>query len=315
MASNNLTMKQMSKTILFFGNERIATGVFTTAPTLQALIAAGYNVAAVIVAQDQAGASRKGRQLEIAEVAKQHGIPLLSPAKLKEAADDLSRFRAEAAVLVAYGKIVPQEIIDLFPKGIINIHPSLLPKHRGPTPLESVLLNGEQETGVSLMRLSAKMDAGPIYAQETVLLSGDESKQALSQQLLAIGAAMVIQYLPDILNGSLQPAEQSETQATYDQKITKAAAELDFQKPAEVLAREVRAYAGWPRSRAMIGTTEVIITKAHTEPTDGTPGTLWLDGKQLGIHAGNGVLIIDTLVPAGKKEMTASAFLAGYRAA
>src|SRR5947209_2528773 len=103
-------MQEMSNTILFFGNERIATDVTTAAPTLQALIGAGYSVAAVIVAQDQAGASRKGRQLEIAKVAEQHGIPLLSPAKLKEAADDLAGFRAEAAVLVAYGKIVPQEI-------------------------------------------------------------------------------------------------------------------------------------------------------------------------------------------------------------
>jgi methionyl-tRNA formyltransferase len=159
----------MSAKIVFFGNERLATGVTTTAPTLQALIDAGYEVCALVVAQNQSGASRKARKLEVAEIAEQHGIPVLVPAKLDDIAGQLKDYGAEIGILVAFGKIVPQAILDIFPHGIINIHPSLLPKHRGSTPIESAILFGENETGVSLMQLVQKMDAGPVYAQETVL--------------------------------------------------------------------------------------------------------------------------------------------------
>lgn len=304
----------MSRRILFFGNERIATGVTTEAPTLRALIQAGYEVAAVAVAQKDAGKSRSARELEIATVAEQHGIPVITPGKLSEAQDDFQKFDAEAAVLVAFGKIIPQAIIDIFPRGIINIHPSLLPKHRGPTPLESAILNGDTETGVSLMQLSAEMDAGPVYAQETVLLHGDETKQQLADQLLNIGKDMLIHYLPDILDGKLEPAEQDNTQATTDELISKENSELTFvDQTAEQLEREVRAHAGWPRRRAKIGTTEIIITSAHAHEAAGVPGTLNLDDGQLGVYAKEGLLVIDTLIPAGKKEMSAQAFLAGYK--
>jgi len=302
----------MSNRILFFGNERLGTGVTTTAPTLQALLAAGYDVAAVIVAQNDLGRSRRQRELEITQVAALHHIPLLSPAKLSEARDELQAFGAQAAVLVAYGKIVPQSIIDLFPSGIINIHPSLLPKHRGPTPIESIILDGDKETGVSLMRLSAKMDAGPVYAQETVLLSGTETKPALAEQLLNVGKDMLIAYLPQILDGSLEPTGQANDEATYDKLLQRADSELDFSKPAEQLEREIRAYAGWPRSRAMVGTTEVIITQAHTANEHGVAGTLRLDGNEMAMYCDNGLLVIDRLIPSGKKEMSATAFLAGY---
>jgi len=303
----------MKETLLFFGNERIATGITSPVLVLQALLAAGYPVAAVIVAQTSVSKSRKERSLEIEAVAEAHDIPVIAPANLKDAKNELARFGAVAGVLVAYGKIVPQDIIDVFPRGIINIHPSLLPKHRGPTPIESALLQGDKETGVSLMRLAAKMDAGPVYAQETVLLRGDETKQMLADQLAHLGANMLIQYLPDILQGALKPAEQNDLHATYDKKIEKSAGELDFQKPAGELEREVRAYAGWPRSRATIATRDVIITKAHVAPGSGVPGTLRFDQPgELGVQTKDGVLMIDKLIPSGKKEMTAQAFLAGY---
>ncbi|HEX7632735.1 MAG TPA: methionyl-tRNA formyltransferase, partial [Candidatus Saccharimonadales bacterium] len=292
----------MSQRILFFGNERLGTGLATEVPVLQALIAANYDVAAVVVAQNDVGQSRKGRALEIAAVAAQHNIPLIVPAKLSEARDQLAAYGAEAAVLVAYGKIVPQSIIDLFPRGIINIHPSLLPKHRGSIPIEGVILSGELETGVSLMRLSAKMDAGPVYAQQMVALQGNETKQQLADALIVLGKDMLLASLPAILAGTLEPTEQDETFATYDNRIQKTDGELDFTKPAVQLEREVRAYAGWPRSRTTIGTTDVIITTAHVDPEqDGAPGALWIEGKQIGLYGSEGLLILDTLIPAGKK--------------
>jgi methionyl-tRNA formyltransferase len=298
--------------LLFFGNERLATGVTTTAPTLKALIDEGYEIAAVVVAQSEGRPSRKERRLEVAEIAEEHNIPLINPNPLYEAKDALAKFGAEAAVLVAYGRIIPQEVIDIFPKGIINIHPSLLPRHRGSTPIESVILRGEKETGVSLMKLVTKMDAGPVFAQETVLLRGNETKQALADQLLNIGKDMLLQYLPDILNDKLKPSNQDNALATKDSQISKQDSELDFEKPAIELERQVRAHAGWPRSRALIGTTEIIITGAHAEDVSGLAGTLWLDGDKLAIHCSEGTLVIDTLIPPGRKEMTGQAFLSGY---
>lgn len=299
--------------LVFFGNERLATGVTTTAPVLQALVAAGYEVAAVVVSQSNLAQSRKARNLEIQAVAERLGIPVLAPAKLVEIKEQLAAAGAVAGILVAYGKLVPKEIIDLFPGGIINIHPSLLPKRRGSTPIESVILYGEKETGVSLMQLVEQMDAGPVYAQEIVPIKGDESKQALADTLLNSGAQLLIKYLPAILDGSLQGKAQDDLDATYDKQIKKGVGELDPTKPAAQLEREIRAYAGWPRSRLTLGTTEVIITKAHVAAdVNGTPGTLWLQDRELGIHCAEGTLIIDALIPPGKKEMPAQAFLAGY---
>lgn len=298
--------------LVFFGNERIATGVTTTVPVLQSLVAAGYEVAAVVVSQTDPAQSRKARTLEIKTVAQQLGIPVLAPAKLEDIKDQLSAIDAVAGILVAYGKLVPPDIFNIFPRGIINIHPSLLPERRGSTPIENVILYGEKETGVSLMQLSEKMDAGPIYAQEVVPIDAHATKQALADLLLNTGKDLLLRYLPAILDGSLQGNPQDKLEATYDKQIKKDVGELDTTKSAITLEREVRAYAGWPRSRINLGTTEVIVTKAHVSDQNGTPGTLWLQGKEIGVHCSEGTLIIDALIPPGKKEMTTEAFMAGY---
>ncbi|HEX4774821.1 MAG TPA: methionyl-tRNA formyltransferase [Candidatus Saccharimonadales bacterium] len=301
----------MSKKILFFGNERLATGVATAAPVLQGLIEAGFEVAALVIAQSEPGQSRQPRQLEVAALAERHNIPVLALENLAESADQLRSFGAEAAVLVAYGKLVPPDIINLFPSGIINVHPSLLPQFRGSTPLESVILDGALETGVSLMRLVAEMDAGPLFAQQKVPLTGRETKQELADKLSKIGSEMVLQNLPKILDGSLRPQPQS-GEPTLSQQIEKQDGRLDFAKPAIRLEREVRAYAGWPRSHTTIGKTEVIITKAHVTEGQGPAGKTWQEGRQFGIYTTPGILVIDHLIPAGKKEMPAAAFLAGH---
>ena len=301
------------KKIVFFGNERLATGVTTDTPVLKALLENGYEVPAVVVAQSDATPSRKGRPLEIIEVAKAHNIQVLSPSKPADIIEQIKSLGADAAILVAYGKILPQSVIDIFPAGIINLHPSLLPKHRGPTPIESVILNGETETGISLMKLTSDMDSGPVYAQETVSLTGKEPKQELADQFGSRGAELMIQHVPAILDGSLSPTEQNNAEATYDKLLEKSDAQLDFHKPAQQLANEVRAFSGWPRSRTKLGTTEVIVTKASAAEASGKVGSVWRDSKQLGVFTADGVLIIDNLIPVGKQEMTGEAFLAGYQ--
>ncbi len=304
----------MSKRILFFGNERLATGVHSGVSTLQALLTSGYDVAAVVVAQAETAKSRNERQLEVAVIAAQYGLPLLSPPDLAAAGGQLAGFGAEAAVLIAYGKIVPKVVLDLFPRGIINIHPSLLPLHRGPTPIENAILDGDSRTGVSLMGLSAEMDTGPIYSQQTVDLGGTETKQGLANQLSAIGVDMVLEYLPKVIDGSAEPRPQAAEGATYDHLIHKADGRIDWAKPAARLEREVRAYAGWPRSRAKLGATDVIITESHVEKGQGEPGKPQAgSANRLAMACGQDILVIDKLIPAGKNEMSGEAFLAGHK--
>jgi methionyl-tRNA formyltransferase len=293
----------MASRVVFFGNERIATGVSTTIPTLQALIAAGYEVAAV-VSNYEAGTSRSARQLEVQSIANAHNIPMLLPDKPTDILEELRDFGAEIAVLVAYGRIVPQSIIDLFPRGIVNLHPSLLPLHRGPTPIESVILHGETKTGVSIMCLEAAMDAGPIYGQSEIALRGDETKQELADTLLNVGSKMLIELLPGILDGYIIAKPQNNEAATYDKLIKKEDGRIDLTKPARVLEREIRAFAEWPKSYTTIAGTDVIITKAHIAEA--------ANENELAIKTGKDYLIIDTLKPAGKNEMTAAEFLRGY---
>jgi methionyl-tRNA formyltransferase len=310
-------MTKTSKKIVFFGNERLATGVTTTVPVLRGLLEAGYDIAAVI-SNFQAGQSRSARSLEIAGVAEEHGIPLLLPEKPADIKETLAGYQADAGVLVAYGRIVPEPIINLFPGGIINLHPSLLPLHRGPTPIESVLLNGETQTGASIMKLVKAMDAGPVYAQGVIPVKDGVSKQELCDRLLLKGRDLLLDTLPVILSGELTPLPQNDALATYDNLIKKEDGTLDWNKPAERLEGEVRAYAEWPKSRTTLAGKEVVITKAHAAAAQQAgcqPGDVEAarDKRFIMICTGQGSLAIERLKPAGKPEMTAQAFLAGNK--
>ncbi|MBI4033798.1 methionyl-tRNA formyltransferase, partial [Candidatus Saccharibacteria bacterium] len=240
-----------SKKIIFFGNERLATGINTKAPTLKMLIEDGYEIMAVISSYTEA-TSRQKQPLEIAQVAEKAKIPLLLPTDPAEIRDDIAAYGAEAAVLVAYGRVIPAELIDIFPKGIINVHPSLLPKYRGPTPVETAILDGVNETGVSLMRLVAKMDTGPIYAQKRMALKDTETKQDLADKLLSAGCSLLKEHLPAIFEGWLTPKPQLDADATYSKLLKKEGGVMDFGQPAEILERQVRAFAGWPKSQAKV---------------------------------------------------------------
>lgn len=310
-------MKKISNPIIFFGNERLATGVTTTAPTLTRLIESGYNITAVIASNDFS-ASRKQRRLEVADVAKTHGIPVLLPKRLSEIREDLQLMGADTGILVAYGKMVPQSIIDIFSRGIINIHPSLLPLHRGPTPIESVILNGENKTGVSLMSLVKEMDAGPVYAQETLKLQGAETKQELADRLLKKGSDLLLGLLPEIIAGNVEPKPQNDSRATYDSLISKKDGAVDWQKSAVAIEREIRAYATWPGSHTILAGKEVIITKARSiyDGAKGSrPGDISVEKKSgnILVSTKDGALAIEYLKPAGKQEMPTNAFVAGHR--
>lgn len=304
-------MTKTSATIVFFGNERLATGVTTQAPTLRTLIDAGYHIVCVVANQEEVH-SANARELEIATVAREHQVPVLLPTRPTDIREQLQAYHADVGVLAAYGKIVPQSIIDIFPRGIVNVHPSLLPLHRGPTPIESAILEGASQTGVSIMQLVKEMDAGPIFAQKAIVLHGSETKQKLTDTLLQEGAALLLDVLPGILDGSLRPTPQKEENATYDNRLNKTEGVLDWQKPAVMLEREVRAFAHWPKSRATLAGKETVVTEAHVVPCSDQPGSIRHTKKDLIIATAKDGLAIDRLKPAGKAEMTAAAFLAGY---
>jgi methionyl-tRNA formyltransferase len=305
-------MTKTSKTVVFFGNERLATAVTTTAPTLHALIEAGYRVPAVVSSHKTAD-SRSVRSLEIQKVADEYAIPLLTPRKVQTIAHELQAFQPDIGVLVAYGQIIPQAILDVFPLGIINIHPSLLPAHRGPTPVENAILTGEKHTGVSIMQLTKEMDAGPVFDQTSVILSGQETKQELAEKLLLLGSQRLTTLLPDILSQRLKAIPQDDSQATYDRLINKSDGQIDWAKPAVTLEREIRAYLDWPGSYTQLGGKTVTITAAQVVNKAGAPGTRELTKKSLLIYCGTEALQIKQLKPADKQEMPVEAFLNGYR--
>jgi methionyl-tRNA formyltransferase len=296
--------KSSKPKLVFFGNERLATAVSTNAPTLRALVLAGYQIAAVVASHND-GISRNRRGLEILDVAHAYHIPVLLPNKPLSVKAKLDKLGAEAAILVAYGRIIPQEIIDLFPKGIINIHPSLLPKLRGSTPVETAILNGLEETGVSLMKLTAEMDAGPIYAQKKISLKGMETKLELAQLLLNEGCDLLIANLDRILSSELKPKVQDETEATYTRLLTKADGKIDFNEPAEVIERKIRAFVGFPKAHTSLFGHEVVLTKARL--------SLGENDGDLVIKCQPGHLEILELVAPSGRVMSGADFLRGYK--
>lgn len=300
-------MTPTSKTLIFFGNERLVSGLSSTdAPILRALIASGYSIAAV-VSHHSNSHSRNNRELEVAVVAREHDIPVLLPHNPADIFEQLQTMKADAAVLVAYGQIIPQNIIDIFPDGIINIHPSLLPSYRGSTPIESAIANGDTESGVSIMKLTATMDAGPIYAQSVVALDGTETKFDLYDTLVPKSIELLLGTLPSILDGSLQPQPQDEDKATYSKLLSKSDSLLDtLNYTAEQCERLVRAHLGFPKTKTTVLGHDIVITKAHivTEPK-----------TALDITCGDSTFLsIDELIAPSGRTMNALAFLNGYAA-
>jgi methionyl-tRNA formyltransferase len=306
--------------VVFFGTEG------ESALVLGKLIAGGFDIAAVVTKPDSArGRGRKIDAPAVKKLAEQHGIKVLQSEKLvpeviasvakqfsqnnlyrhgnKSPRDDL------VGVLVSYGKIIPQSVIDIFPHGIINIHPSLLPKYRGPSPIETAIANGDAETGVSLMALSAQMDAGPVYVQEKVTID-DANKPTLYKKLFTVGSKLLLDNIDSIVNGGLKPTAQDDTQATYTQLLTKADGDLD---PATMTAgeceRKVRAYLGFPRTRITFHGQEIIVTQAKA--LEGFAGDDWPDVVKC---ANNTFLqIIEIISPNSGKQMKTADYLRGLR--
>ncbi len=294
-------MTQQSKTIVFFGTDEFS------AVSLRELIARGFSIAAVVTKPD----SRKGRGQEmtaslVKQIALEHSIKVLQPTQFDEIIEDIKALNRPTGVLVSYGKIIPQTIIDLFTPGIINVHPSLLPKYRGPSPIESAILNGDTETGVSIMQLSSKMDAGPVYKQVVLPLTDRETAPELEHITAALGAQELVTILPSIMNRTLLPAPQHEQMATYCKLLRKEDSLLDpMTVTAEQAERRVRAFLAFPKTKVTVAGHSIVITKAHISSI----GETVLDI----ICSDSRYLSIDELIGPSGKSMSAQAFLNGYK--
>lgn len=293
-------MTKTSKTIVFFGTEDFSL------VTLTALVEAGFFVGAVITKPDaRRGRSKKDTEPAVKTYARAHDIPVWQPTKLRDITDAITALDSPVGVLVSYGKIVPQSIIDLFEPGIINVHPSLLPRYRGPTPIESAILNGDSETGVSIMQLSAQMDAGPVYSQTHHPLSGTETKPELYKSLGDEGATELIRVLPDIINGTLVPAAQDEANVSYCQLLSKADTFVDTAThTADEVERRIRAHLGFPRTRLVFNDELLIITKAHVAKVPDLHTIVCKD---------NTLLAVDELLAPSGKTMPTADYLRGTR--
>lgn len=294
-------MTNMSKTIVFFGTDNFSL------ITLESLINAGYDVAAVVTKPDsKSGRGQSLKAPSVKTLAEQHNIAVWQPGKVSDINEEIINLdKKVTGVLVSYGRIVPKSTIDLFNPGIINVHPSILPLYRGSTPIESAIMNNDRYTGVTIMQLSPEMDAGPIYTQTTHKLSGTETSPELYETLSKIGANILIETLPDIIDKSLTPTPQDDNQASYCELLKK---EDNWLKPNELTALQaeckIRAHLTFPKTKYNLLGKDVVITKAHAIDTAKTPADIICKDKNF--------LSIDTLIAPSGRKMSVSDFLNGY---
>ncbi|MBI5003590.1 methionyl-tRNA formyltransferase [Candidatus Kaiserbacteria bacterium] len=273
---------------VFFGTPYVARD------TLGILDAHGFRPVLIVTSPD----APRGRGLvltpsEVRAWADAHNVPVLMPEKIDtDTIEAIRAYGCEYAVVVAYGKILPQALIDTFPLGVLNIHYSLLPKYRGASPVEAALLAGDAETGVSIQRMVYELDAGDVFAQESTKVGPRETTIDLRARLIEIGGNLLAKMLPDFVAGAITPTPQDHAQATRCRKIKKEDGFLVLGTDDEMNWRKYRAYAAWPRTSFEAERNgdrfRVIITSAHFA---------------------NGRFIPDTVKPAGKNEMKYEDFL------
>lgn len=223
-------------------------------------------------------------------------------------------FNSKLGVLIDFGIILAQDVIDYFPFGIVNSHFSLLPYWRGADPISFAILAGDKKTGVSLMLIDQSLDTGKILVQKSLAVEPSETTPSLTQKLIELSNDLLVEYLPKYMGGEVRPrAQPHPNRATYSRKLTKEDGLIDWSKPAEQIEREIRAFTDWPKSTTSFGGKDVVVTKASLVRRSGKPGTIAVQDKSLIAFAGKDALVIEELKPAGKPNMTAEAFIAGYK--
>lgn len=286
-------------------------------PSLEALLGAGHTVCGVFTQPDKP--KNRGMKLQptpVKECALSHGIPVFQPVKLRDgtALEQIRALAPELIVVAAYGRILPQDILDCPPKGCINVHSSLLPRYRGAAPINWAILNGDGETGVTIMHMAAALDAGDIIAQAYAPIGSDETAPELTARLAELGGALLAETVARIEAGTAERIPQEEEQATLAPMLGKELSPLDFSRSAQALHDQVRGLIPWPAATARVGGVRCKIFATAAERGSGGPGTVLEAGKNgiLIACGGDTALRILELQPDGGKRMRAADYLRGH---
>lgn len=277
-------------------------------PTLRALVHAVHEVALVVTQPDRRRSRGRGADPTPVKVAASElGLPVLTPTRAREVIDDVRSSGAELGVTVAFGQLLPPAFLDALPHGFVNVHFSLLPRWRGAAPVERAILAGDSETGVSLMRIDEGLDTGGVYASASTPIGPDETAGELRARLAELGTELLLEHLPRIPESEPVP-QQGEP--TYAEKLSVDEFRIDPRRPADELARLVRAGNPRPGAWMVVGGKRVKVWRAHGVSGDGVTGSIQAPGELL---TDNGALRLDEVQPEGRPRMSAEAWLAGSR--
>lgn len=291
----------------------LGTGAFGV-PLLRR-IAEGAGDLVVLSQPDRpAGRRLQLRATPVTAFAREHGIPVITPHRLRspEAIEGLRAYAPDGLVLVAYGQMVPQDLLDLAARPPLNVHPSLLPRHRGAAPVAGTILAGDREGGVTLLVMTAELDAGPIVRQWPVSLAGRETTPELETTLADLAAEVVPPELERWAAGGLDPEPQDDAQATNVHPFTRADGWIDWQRPAAEIDRQVRALQPWPGAWTTIDGRRIHVRRARPIiGVDGVPIGALLPGETPSVACGIGGLALEIVQPEGRATMAADAWLRG----
>ena len=300
--------------VAFFGTPRFAV------PTLQKLLDSRHTVCGVVTQPDRPrGRGHQVSDSPVKALAVERGLPLLQPTRLKDPAfaAALRDWRADIGVVAAYGKILPDDILALPPRGMINVHASLLPKYRGAAPIQRAIIDGAAVTGVTIMRIETLLDAGAMLATVTRPIGPDDTSDVVERDLARLGANLLLDVLEQIGSGTAQEERQDFMLATFAPRLTKEEGVLDWSLPAAYIHNRVRGLHPWPHASTHLDGARIILLKTRVEPgtTDAAPGTI-VDVSADAIHVATGHgerIAIEQLQPEGRRPMSAREFAAGRR--
>lgn len=300
----------------------LGSGPFAV-PSLEALLSAGHEVAAVVTQPDR----EKGRGLRpapppVKSAALAHGLRVLQPAKARnpDAQEALRGLAPEIQVVAAYGQILPRSVIDIAPRGTVNVHASLLPRYRGAAPVQWAIARGERETGVTTMLIDAGVDTGPILLARATPIGAEETASELEERLARLGGELLVETLAGLEAGTVRPVPQDHAQATLAPLLKKEDGRVDWTQPAQTIARRVRAFQPWPGSTTHLGGRALKLWRARVHEgaaVEAAPGTVTAadrDGIVVACGQGTWLRLLEVQPESGRR-MPAASFAAGSRLA
>ena len=300
--------------VVFMGTPELAAEV------LRAILDAGYRVTGVVTQPDRAKGRKKTPVMcPVKELAASEGLRVFQPQKVRlpEAVEEVRSMEPDVIVVAAFGQILPKELLDIPEYGCINVHASLLPEYRGAAPIQQAILDGREETGVTIMRMDEGLDTGDMIAKTTVPIGEEDTGGSLTEKLAKAGAELLVETLPLIINGdAVYTPQPACPDMPYVRTIKKEQGRIDWTADAASICRKVRAYSPWPSAFTEIDGKSFKIWRAHTGQTfgEGAPGEIAFDADgHMAVRTGEGMLYLDEVQIAGKLRMPVSDFLRGYR--